>query len=413
MTADGLRLERLPAADVAPGAGPPRRPAEVPGRRRAQPPRRRVRRRLGGAIRGRAGRDARRVRASRRSSTSTAARATALSARDRRDGRRPRPDRVVVVRRPGRGRLGRPIRRSARRRRAQLRDAGRSGRPRAQGLEDARPARARPGRPAGRGRRRAARPAVGGRRRPGPPGRHPHRRPGRLLRAARPDQRALGGAARPPGLALLAGPARRRPRRPGVPGFDALLAAFERLVGRHPRTTFIGAHVGCAAEDLALVAGLLDAHPNLHVDIAARLGELGRQPYTARAFFLRYADRILFGADLRPGPGDLRGALPVPRDVRRVVRLRHRPGPGQGRWQIHGIGLPDDVLRKVYRDNARRLFAAGAGDDGARVAGGAVRPWARGAASRPAPPSAARSRCSRSTIARTCARSCGRPTRPR
>jgi len=147
-----------------------------------------------------------------------------------------------------------------------------------------------------------------------------------------------------------------RPDKPGFPPFDELLAAFERLVGRHPATSFVGAHVGCAAEDLALVSRMLDAHPNLSVDIAARLGELGRQPYTARAFFVRYADRILFGTDAPADPA--------------VYRLHYRfletwdesfdygtdDVPSQGRWQIHGLGLPDDVLRAVYRDNARRVL---------------------------------------------------------
>ena len=143
---------------------------------------------------------------------------------------------------------------------------------------------------------------------------------------------------------------------PGFPPFDELLAGFDRLVGRHPRTAFVGAHVGCAAEDLGLVSRMLDAHPNLSVDIAARFGELGRQPYTARALFLRHSGRILFGTDAAADPA--------------VYRLHYRfletwdesfdygtdEIPGQGRWQIHGLGLPDDVLRAVYRDNARRVL---------------------------------------------------------
>ena len=126
--------------------------------------------------------------------------------------------------------------------------------------------------------------------------------PDRVLRAARRDERALRGADRAPGLALLADPPAGEPDAPGFPPFDELLAGFDRLVGRHPATTFVGAHVGCAAEDLGLVSRMLDAHPNLFVDIAARLGELGRQPYTARAFFVRHADRILFGTDAAADP---------------------------------------------------------------------------------------------------------------
>ena len=147
-----------------------------------------------------------------------------------------------------------------------------------------------------------------------------------------------------------------RPDAPGFPPFDELLAAFARLVGRHPRTTFVGAHVGCAAEDLGLVGRLLEASPNLFIDIAARLGELGRQPYTARAFFLRHADRILFGTDMGPDPDLYAIHYRFLETFDESFDYGTEPVPGQGRWQIHGIGLPADVLRKIYRDNARRAL---------------------------------------------------------
>ena len=147
-----------------------------------------------------------------------------------------------------------------------------------------------------------------------------------------------------------------RPDLPGFPPFDELLDGLRRVLVRHPETTFIGAHVGGAAEDLAWVGATLDACPNFHVDIAARLGELGRQPYTARAFFERYRERILFGADVGPDPS-------VYRTYYRFLESRDESFdydsdevPGQGRWQIHGIGLDADVLRRVYRENARRLI---------------------------------------------------------
>jgi predicted TIM-barrel fold metal-dependent hydrolase len=145
----------------------------------------------------------------------------------------------------------------------------------------------------------------------------------------------------------------------GFPPFDELLAAFGRLIARHPQTTFIGAHVGCAAEDLSLVGRLLDENPNLNIDIAARLGELGRQPYSARAFFLRYADRIVFGVDMAPDPDIYAVHYRFLETLDESFDYGTEPVPGQGRWQIHGIGLPDDVLRKVYRDNARRILRLG------------------------------------------------------
>ena len=76
-----------------------------------------------------------------------------------------------------------------------------------------------------------------------------------------------------------------------------LLAQFIRLVAKHPKTTFIGAHFDNNAEDLATVAKWLDEYPNLYVNISARISELGRQPYTARKFFLKYQDRVMFGTD--------------------------------------------------------------------------------------------------------------------
>jgi predicted TIM-barrel fold metal-dependent hydrolase len=146
---------------------------------------------------------------------------------------------------------------------------------------------------------------------------------------------------------------------PGFPPFGELIDALEAIVVRHPGTVFIGAHVGCAAEDLRRVSAILDRCPNFHVDLAARIAELGRQPYTARAFIVRWSDRVLFGTDAPPDPR----VLAV---HRRFLETRDESfdydvegPPSQGRWQIHGLGLPDDVLRQVYADNARRLIRFG------------------------------------------------------
>ena len=150
-------------------------------------------------------------------------------------------------------------------------------------------------------------------------------------------------------------------REEGFTPFDDILAAFDRVIGRHPETTFIGAHVGCAAEDLALVGSMLDRHPNYHVDISARIAELGRQPYTARDFFLRYADRILFGTDLGFDPGMYRLHYRFLETMDESFDYSTEAVPPQGRWQIHGLGLPDDVLHRVYSGNARRLILESGG----------------------------------------------------
>lgn len=143
---------------------------------------------------------------------------------------------------------------------------------------------------------------------------------------------------------------------PQFPPFDRLIDGLESLVARHPRTTFITAHVGCNAEDLDRVGAMLERYPNMHTDISARIAELGRKPYTAREFFLRHADRILFGTDMRVDAETYR--IHYRFLETRDEYFHYGPGdiPGQGRWMIYGLGLPDEVLRKVYADNARRLL---------------------------------------------------------
>jgi len=143
---------------------------------------------------------------------------------------------------------------------------------------------------------------------------------------------------------------------PPFPAFMSIMEAFANLVARHPNTTFIGAHVGCYAENLGWVGRMLERCPNFYVDISARIGELGRQPYTARRFFLRYADRILFGSDMGP---DLEAYRISYRFLETEDEyFNYNPGevPKQGRWQVYGLYLPDEVLKKVYSENARRIL---------------------------------------------------------
>jgi hypothetical protein len=142
----------------------------------------------------------------------------------------------------------------------------------------------------------------------------------------------------------------------GFPSYDELIAQFLHVVERHPNTTFIGAHVASSAEDLGAVGRWLDEYPNLYVDIAARIAELGRQPYTARDFFIKYADRILFATD---GPRvaermNYHWRFLETRDE--YFPYAENPFPPQGFWRIYGVHLPDDVLRKVYYENAERLI---------------------------------------------------------
>jgi predicted TIM-barrel fold metal-dependent hydrolase len=145
---------------------------------------------------------------------------------------------------------------------------------------------------------------------------------------------------------------------PPFPPFLHIMEGLANLVSSHPKTTFIGAHVGCYAEDLAWVGNLLDRCPNFFVDIAARIGELGRQPYSARRFFLQYADRILFGSDMGPYPEAYRVIYRFLETDDEYFNYYAAPIPMQGRWYAYGLHLPEDVLEKVYFRNAQRILLA-------------------------------------------------------
>jgi predicted TIM-barrel fold metal-dependent hydrolase len=145
---------------------------------------------------------------------------------------------------------------------------------------------------------------------------------------------------------------------PPYPPFLSIVNDLAELVSRHPQTTFIGAHVGCYAENLGWVAALLERCPNFNVDISARIAELGRQPYAARRFFLEHADRIVFGLDLGPDVPSYRISYRFLESDDEYFDYDAGNVPGQGRWQIYGLHLPDDVLQKVYFRNAERLLMA-------------------------------------------------------
>jgi len=149
------------------------------------------------------------------------------------------------------------------------------------------------------------------------------------------------------------------------PSNRELHEARNRVAERHPRTQFVYLHVG-DAEDLRWVSEWLDRYPNVHVEIGARIGELGRQPRAARKFFDKYQDRILFGTDAVPRgvetPQQIFGDLLYQIYFRfletedEYFDYAPAPIPPQGRWKIYGLGLPESILKKVYYENAARLL---------------------------------------------------------
>jgi predicted TIM-barrel fold metal-dependent hydrolase len=153
-----------------------------------------------------------------------------------------------------------------------------------------------------------------------------------------------------------------------------LLEALDRVIGRHPETTFVSVHFGANAEDIAWVDAAMDRHPNMWIDLAARVPEIGRHdPAEVRRFFIKHQDKILFATDLSVGEELVLGSGglgPPPTDADAVVFFQKHwrwletrdvnfphMTPIQGNWTISGIGLPADVLKKVYFENARRLLA--------------------------------------------------------
>jgi predicted TIM-barrel fold metal-dependent hydrolase len=150
------------------------------------------------------------------------------------------------------------------------------------------------------------------------------------------------------------------------PDNEELIAARNRVIARHPKTQFVVLHVGNFAEDLQSVSENLDRYPNMFVDLAARIGELGRQPRSARRFFDKYQDRILFATDATPHGDEY--PQQVFNDKLYEIYFRfletedeyfdYAPAkiPPQGRWKIYGIGLPERILKKVYYENSARIL---------------------------------------------------------
>ncbi|MBR1559815.1 MAG: amidohydrolase family protein [Clostridia bacterium] len=148
--------------------------------------------------------------------------------------------------------------------------------------------------------------------------------------------------------------------RPGMFSFEEHMDMQEAVIRDHPDTTFVVAHVGSWAENLPRVGEWLDRYPNMYVDVAARVDQLGRQPYTARDFIVRHQDRVLFGTDYE-GHFTMDRARGFYHTHFRFFQTRDEyfdhPFPDfLGQWKVCGLGLEEDVLRKLYRDNAKRIF---------------------------------------------------------
>jgi predicted TIM-barrel fold metal-dependent hydrolase len=142
------------------------------------------------------------------------------------------------------------------------------------------------------------------------------------------------------------------------PTFDAIMAEQHHVFEKHPRTIFIAAHLGWYGHDLAYLGKLLDRLPNVYTEMGAAVSELGRQPKFAYQWVLRYQDRLLFG----------KGSF-VPEEYPVYFRVLETADEyfdysrrRYANWQMYGLDLPDEVLKKIYYKNAARLITGLAAD---------------------------------------------------
>lgn len=151
-------------------------------------------------------------------------------------------------------------------------------------------------------------------------------------------------------LELKQFPGRARPPE-RYPPFETLIVERNHLFAKHPNTNFIAAHLAFHGNDLERLGKTLDSLPNMYVDIAAVLAELGRQPYSAHDFLVKYQDRVLMGKDIYE-VNEYKWyfrALETRDEYFEYYRSRH------AFWRIYGFQMPDEVLKKVYYKNALKL----------------------------------------------------------
>jgi predicted TIM-barrel fold metal-dependent hydrolase len=155
--------------------------------------------------------------------------------------------------------------------------------------------------------------------------------------------------------------------RSGFPSHAEIIASRDRVLERHPGLTVIGAHLGSLEHDVDELARRFDRHPNFYVDCSARTADLTRQPpHKVRAFLVRYQDRVLYGLDQTRAPDPQREDSAEER--RRFARsleesyrrdFRYYAGEGDMEYRgktVRGLGLPREVLEKLYHGNAERII---------------------------------------------------------
>lgn len=139
----------------------------------------------------------------------------------------------------------------------------------------------------------------------------------------------------------------------GILNHDQLVATLENAVKNNPKTTFIACHLANCCANLNMIARLLDTYPNLYADIAARYGELAPIPRTVRAFIEKYQDRILYGTDMGTRKMMYQSTFRI---LESSDEHFYIPDLFNYHWPLHGFGLSDGVLRKLYGENAKKIL---------------------------------------------------------
>lgn len=141
--------------------------------------------------------------------------------------------------------------------------------------------------------------------------------------------------------------------KPGIIGFDELIGTLENTVRDNPKTTFIACHFANLNHDMAKLADLLDKYPNLYADISARYAESATIPRYMKAFYEKYQDRLLYGTDMSFDTSMYRITFRI---LESTDEHFYETGLFGYHWALNGFGLPKEVLKKVYHDNAARIL---------------------------------------------------------
>lgn len=145
---------------------------------------------------------------------------------------------------------------------------------------------------------------------------------------------------------------RRKRYGTDTPSWETIIGEQHDVFAKHPNTKFINAHLGWYANDLTILAGLMDKFPNMYAEIGAVIAELGRQPRFAKAFLTKYQNRVMFGKDSWH-PEEYYTYF-------RVLETADEYFPYYKKyhayWKMYGLDLDDEVLRKIYYKNALQVI---------------------------------------------------------